>query len=158
MTPTCEDYFEDPEKHAAHLETCALCRALEEGMTDELPVPADVPRRPVAAAMSLDALPMASWEGASHRTWPLVAAGAASVLILAIVLFIAAGTPPLRGIARALTSGLTSFEAASKFIQLFGNGLHSAPAMVHVLVAVLFVAINTILFLLLRRAPKGIDV
>jgi hypothetical protein len=28
----------------------------------------------------------------------------------------------------------------------------------HVAIAVSFVAINTILFLLLRRAPKGIDV
>ncbi len=153
MKPTCEDYFEDPEKHAAHLETCELCRALEQGMTDdELPV--DVQHRPVR----VEGLPMAAWEGASHRTWPLVAAGAASVLILAIVLFLAAGTPPLRGIARAVTSSVTSFEAASKFFQLFGNGLHGAPALVHVTIAILFVVINTILFLLLRRAPKGIDV
>lgn len=150
MTPTCDDYFEDPEKHAAHLESCAACRAL----SDDLDMPLEVQPRSVR----IDALPMASWEGASHRTWPLVAAGAASVLILATVLFLAAGTPPLRGIARAVTSSLTSFEAATKFFQLFGSGLHSAPALVHVTIAVLFVVINTILFLLLRRAPKGIDV
>lgn len=150
MKPTCEDYFEDPEKHAAHLESCAECRAI----ADDLDVPIDVQHRPVR----IDALPMAAWEGASHRTWPLVAAGVASVLILATVLFLAAGTPPLRGIARAVTSSVTSFEAATKFFQLFGNGLHSAPALVHVTIAVLFVVINTILFFLLRRAPKGIDV
>jgi hypothetical protein len=155
MTPTCEDYFEDPEKHAAHLESCELCRALEEGMGDaEMPV--NVPRRPIQ--VPVDALPMAHWEGASHRTWPLVATGTIAVLILAVVLFLAAGTPPLRGIARAVTTSFTSFEAASKFFQLFGNGLHGAPMLVHVTIAVLFVVINTLLFLLLRRAPKGIDV
>ncbi len=146
---TCEDYFEDPVKNAAHLETCALCRALDvedEGVAIE--------HRP----LDIEALPMATWEGASHRTWPLVAAGLVSVLVLAVALFLAAGTPPLRGIARAVTSGFTSFEAATKFIQLFGSGLHSAPTLVHVTIAVLFVFINTLLFFLLRRAPRGIDV
>ncbi len=147
----CEDYFEDPEKHAAHLETCALCRALHD--VDEVDVLAIEPR-----PLSVDALPLATWEGASHRTWPLVAIGIVSVLILTIALFLAAGTPPLRGIARAVTSSVTSFEAATKFFQLFGNGLHSAPTLVHVTIAVLFVFINTLLFLLLRRAPRGIDV
>lgn len=146
---TCEDYFEDPEKNAAHLDTCALCRALEED-TDAV----SIEHRP----LNVDALPLATWEGASHRTWPLVAAGVVSVLVLAIALFLAAGTPPLRGIARAVTSSVTSFEAATKFFQLFGNGLHSAPMLVHVTIAVLFVFINTLLFLLLRRAPRGIDV
>lgn len=146
---TCEDYFEDPEKHAAHLETCALCRALDEDV-DVL----DIEPRP----LSVDALPLATWEGASHRTWPLVATGIVSVLVLTVALFLAAGTPPLRGIARAVTSSVTSFEAATKFFQLFGNGLHSAPTLVHVTIGVLFVFINTLLFLLLRRAPRGIDV
>lgn len=143
---TCEDYFEDPEKNAAHLETCSFCSVLEDDF--------DVDPRP----LSVDALPMATWEGAAHRTWPLVTAGVVSVLILAVALFLAAGTPPLRGFAHAVTSSVTSFEAATKFFQLFGNGLHSAPALVHVTVAVLFVVINSLLFLLLRRAPRGIDV
>ncbi|HEX2062551.1 MAG TPA: hypothetical protein VHK90_17560 [Thermoanaerobaculia bacterium] len=147
---TCEDYFEDPEKNAAHLETCELCRSMHEELDTEI----DVRPRP----LNVDALPLAAWEGAAHRTWPLVAAGLAAVLILAVALFLAAGTPPLRGIAGAVTSSLTSFEAASKFFQLLGGGLHSAPTMVHITIAVLFVVINTILFLLLRRAPRGIDV
>jgi hypothetical protein len=148
---TCEDYFEDPEKNAAHLETCTVCRALDENVGT-----LDIQPRPLP--LSLDAMPLASWEGASHRTWPLVAVGAVSVLVLAIALFLAAGTPPLRGIARAVTSSMTSFEAATKFFQLFGSGLHSAPTLVHVTIAVLFVFINTLLFVLLRRAPRGIDV
>jgi hypothetical protein len=146
---TCDDYFEDPEKNAAHLESCDACRA----MVEELDAPIEVQHRP----MSLDALPLASWEGAKHRTWPLVAAGAAAVLILAVVLFLAAGTPPLRGIATAVVSSF-SIETSMKFLQYLGSGLHGAPMLVHVTIAVLFVVINTILFFLLRRAPKGIDV
>ena len=147
---TCDDYFEDPEKNAAHLESCELCRA----MTEELDEPLPIQPRPV----NLDALPLAAWEGASHRTWPLVAAGVVSVLALAIALFIAAGTPPLRGLAHAITSSITSVEAASKFVQLFGSGIHAAPTLVHVTIGVLFVVINSLLVVLLRRAPKGIDV
>jgi len=146
---TCEDYFEDPVKNAEHLETCELCRALESGVDD-----AAIEHRP----LNVDALPLATWEGASHRTWPLVAVGLVSVLVLAVALFLAAGTPPLRGIAHAVTSSITSFEAASRLIQLVGSGLHSAPTLVHVTIAVLFVFINTLLFFLLRRAPRGIDV
>ena len=147
---TCDDYLKDPEANAAHLETCAVCRVMLEELEDAVPVD---PR-----PMNLETLPMAGWEGATYRTWPLVATGVISVLILAIVLFLAAGMPPLKGLATAVTSGVTSVEAVAKFFHLLGNGLHSAPTGVHVTVAVLFVLINLILVMLLRRAPKGIDV
>ena len=150
---TCEDYFEDPVKNAAHLESCTLCRALDSD--DDGPV---IEHRIEHRPLNVDALPLATWEGASHRTWPLVAAGLVSILVLAVALFLAAGTPPLRGIAHAVTSSFTSFEAASRFVQLLGSGLHSAPMLVHVTIAVLFIFINTLLFFLLRRAPRGIDV
>jgi hypothetical protein len=147
---SCEEYLENPEEHVRHLESCPLCSA----MTEDLDGTIDIEPR----ALSIDALPMATWEGATFRPWPLVAAGFSAVVILAVALFLAAGTPPLRGFARAIASTVTSFDAATEFFQLFGDGLHSAPALVHVTIAVLFVVINTILFLLLRRAPKGIDV
>ena len=147
---TCEDYFDDPEKNAAHLESCAACRALAVDLDAEV----DLESRP----LDVDALPLAGWEGASHRTWPLVAAGIAAVLILAIALFLAAGTPPLRGMANAVTSGVTSFEALSQVFSIIGHRLHGAPMKVHVAIGAFFVVINAILFLLLRRAPKGIDV
>jgi hypothetical protein len=146
----CDDYLRDPEANESHLATCSTCRA----MTEELGGQVSVRQRP----LNLDALPLAAWEGASHRTWPLVAAGGASILILAAVLFIGAGMPPLEGLTTAVTSGVTSVEAVAKFFHLLGSGLHSAPAGVHVTVAVLFVVINAILLLLLRRAPKGMDV
>lgn len=147
---TCEDYLQDPEANAAHLESCAECRAIAEELDDAIAV---APR-----AISLDALPMATWEGASHRTWPLVAAGAVAVAILAVVLFLAAGISPLQGIARAVTSAVPSLDLMVNLSQLAGGALHKAPVAWHIAIAVSFVAINTILFLLLRRAPKGIDV
>ena len=147
---TCEEYLQDPEANAAHAETCAACRAITDELSDEIVVEA----RPIA----LDALPMASWEGASHRTWPLVAAGVAAMMILAVVLFLAAGISPLSGIARAVTSAVPSLDLMVNLSHLAGGALHKAPMAWHVAIAVSFLAINTILFLLLRRAPKGIDV
>ena len=52
---------------------------------------------------------------------------------------------------------LTGGDCRDSF-SLAGGALHKAPMAWHVAIAVSFVAINTILFLLLRRAPKGIDV
>lgn len=147
---TCDDYLEDPEANAAHAESCAACRAITDELSDEV-VAAP---RPIA----LDALPMASWEGASHRTWPLVAAGVASMMILAVVLFLAAGISPLNGIARAVTSAVPSLDLMVNLSHLAGGALHKAPMAWHVAIALSFLTINTILFLLLRRSPKGIDV
>jgi hypothetical protein len=141
---TCEEYLQDPEANAAHLAACASCRAIDE----ELSVPVDVPARPIA----LDALPLAPWEGAAHRTWPLVAAGVAAMLTLATVLFVAAGVSSIGGVANAMVSEVPPIQGLLKFFQHTGTAL-GAP-----IVAVLFAGINTILFLLLRRAPKGLDV
>ena len=137
---TCEEYLQDPDANAAHLQSCSNCRALEE----ELGLHVDVQHRP----LSVDALPVASWEGASHRTWPLVGAGVVAALTLAIVLSAYAGISPIT----VVTSSMPSLQAMLTFLQLTGRAI-GAP-----LVALLFIAINTILFLLLRRAPKGVDV
>lgn len=137
---TCEDYLEDPEANAAHAESCEVCRAI----TEDLDAEVDVARRP----LRLEELPLAPWEGASHRTWPLVAAALAAMVTLAIVLIAAAGISP----AAVAASSIPSIEALVKFLQLTGQAL-GAPV-----IALLFVAINTVLFLLLRRSPRGLDV
>jgi hypothetical protein len=137
---TCEEYLNDPEANAAHLEQCDVCRTLETDFGDALPV---MPR-----TLNLDALPLAPWEGASHRTWPLVGAGLVASLTLLIVLSAAAGISPIA----AVSSSLPSVQALLTVLQLTGRAI-GGP-----LIAVLFVVINTILFLLLRRAPKGVDV
>ena len=133
---TCEDYLEDPEANRAHFASCSICQALEAEI--------DVEHRP----MSVDALPLAPWEGAKHRTWPLVGAALFAVLTLAIVLSAAAEVSPLA----AVTSSLPSVQALLTFFQLTGRAM-GGP-----LVAVLFVVTNAVLFLLLRRSPKGVDV
>jgi hypothetical protein len=136
---TCDEYLNDPEANAAHLETCEVCRVLE---SEDLDVA--VEPRP----MNLDALPLAAWEGASHRTWPLVGAGVVASVTLLIVLSAAAGVSPVA----AVSSSLPPLDALMAFLQLTGRAI-GGPV-----IAVLFVVINTILFLLLRRAPKGADV
>ncbi len=137
---SCGEYLQDPEAHAAHLESCAACRALVEDLDDEIEV---IPR-----PLRVDALPLAPWEGAKHRTWPLVGAGLLAVLALAIVLSAAAQVSPVT----AVTASMPSVQALLTFFQLTGRAI-GAPVVV-----VLFLAINSVLFLLLRRAPKGADV
>jgi len=146
MTP-CDEYLENPDANAAHLETCESCRALA-ALALELDQEIEVQPRP----LSLDALPLAPWEGASHRTWPLVAMGFAATLILAIVLFFAAGVSSLTGIANAVFSAIPPVQPVVRALQLTGRAI-GLPV-----IAVLFIAINSILFFLLRRAPRGIDV
>jgi hypothetical protein len=143
MTP-CEDYLQDPEANAAHVESCDACRALVEELDDAI----EVQHRP----LNVDALPLAPWEGATHRTWPLVAAGIAATLILAVVLFFAAGVSSLSGFVNAMTSAIPPVQPAVRALQLTGRAI-GIP-----IIAVLFLAINTILFFLLRRSPRGIDV
>ena len=75
-------------------------------------------------------------------------AGLVASLTLAIVLSAAAGVSQVD----VVTSSLPSVEALLTFLQGTGRSM-GGP-----LVGVLFVAINTILFLLLRRSPKGADV
>ena len=143
MTP-CEEYLQDPEANAAHVESCDACRALVEELDDAI----EVQHRP----LNVDALPLAAWEGAAHRTWPLVAAGIAATLILAVVLFFAAGVSSLSGFVNAMTSAIPPVQPAVRALQLTGRAI-GIP-----IIAVLFLAINTILFFLLRRSPRGIDV
>lgn len=147
---TCDDYLKDPETAAEHLAGCRECAAIEDTLGTA------VPHR--ARAFDPDSLPLAGWESASHRTWPLVAAGVLSVLVLAVVLFLAAGTSPLRGIARAFGSAVPSLDLLVNLSELAGGALHNAPAIWHIAIGVSFIVINTVLVLLLRRSPRGIDV
>ena len=98
-------------------------------------------------------LPMASWEGAAHRPWALVAAGALAVAALAIVLFIVAGTTPLG----VLSSEMSRLEMMRDILRLTSTAVRNAPTTWQITIGVLFVIVNTILVLLLRRAPRGID-
>lgn len=141
---SCDAYLEDPEANAAHVQSCEVCAALF-GELDE-----EIVAKPVS--VKLDALPFAPWEGASHRTWPLVIAGGIALLTLATVLCFAAGFTSVRGLANVMFAEIPPVHGVVQILQLTGKSI-GVP-----IVAVLFLGINTILFLLLRRAPKGIDV
>ena len=137
----CTRYFEDPEAHAAHLGECAECRAIQQQLD------ARVVNQPVR----VDALPLAPWEGADHRSWPLVLGGALTIIGIATALFAVASVSPIDLLMQSARGSLT---IARSLVGVGGGLLETAP----VLVLGLFVIVNAILFALLRRAPKGIDV
>jgi len=134
-TPDCERYIEDPEANASHLETCEECRALF-GADASVPVP----------KIDVNALPLASWEGAQHRPWPLVTGAALAIFAIAAALFAASGASP----ADTLAANVPTLDRLHALVLL----MRQAPIMV---VGVLFVVVNTLLIALLRRAPKGLS-
>ncbi|MEA2237571.1 MAG: hypothetical protein QOC81_2295 [Thermoanaerobaculia bacterium] len=141
----CQRYLEDPEADPRHVETCAECRALSEALAAK----ADVDLTPI----SLDALPLAPWEGSSHRAWPLVLGAAAIVVAIALALCDAAGLSPLH----VAESSLASIDARRGLLRSASDWLRGAPAMWQAAFGLAFVVVNTLLVVLLRRAPKGID-
>jgi hypothetical protein len=141
----CQRYLEDPEADPRHVETCAECRAVSAALAAK----ADIEPKPI----SLDALPLAPWEGSSHRAWPLVLGAAAIVIIIALALCDAAGLSPLH----VAESSLASIDARRGLLRSASDWLRGAPAMWQVAFGLAFVIVNALLVVLLRRAPKGID-
>ena len=148
MNESCERYLADPEANASHLDQCADCRALF-GILD-----APVEAKPIA----VDALPLAPWEGAAHRAWPLVAGGAAVVLGIAALLFVIAGISPLRGFGGAVVAAVPPLDVVSTLARGAGTAAQQVPASWQIAIIIAFLVINTIFVVLLRRAPKGVDV
>jgi len=143
MNDACQRYLEDPEGNAAHLRDCAECRAVFDALG------LDVDAKPVA----MGELPLAPWEGAAHRPWALVAAIAIAALTLSILFFIYAGMSPFS----VLSAEMTRLRAMREIFRLTSDAVRTAPLVWQVTIGVLFVVVNTILVLLLRRAPRGID-
>lgn len=143
MKDACQRYLEDPEGNPGHLEECAQCREL----FDTLGL--SVEERPV----SVGSLPLAPWEGATYRPWPLVIGGALLLFGVAIGVCFWAGVSPQR----VLQSSLSTMRNARGFVSTAAASLREASLAVQVGFGLLFVAVNTALVLLLRRAPRGID-
>jgi hypothetical protein len=143
MKDACQRYLEDPEGNPGHVADCAECRALFDtlGLAVE-----DHP-------ISVNALPLAPWEGASHRAWPLVLGGVALLFAIALAVCAWAGVPPLR----VVESSIATVQNARGVIANASAALREASLAVQVGFGLLFVAVNTALVLLLRRAPRGID-
>jgi len=73
-------------------------------------------------------------------------------------LFVVAGIAPLTGLFRSLTASIPSADLILNASRLVGNGLQHAPLSWQLAIGAGFIAVNTVFFLLLRRAPRGIDV
>jgi hypothetical protein len=144
----CQRYLEDPEANAAHLAECDACRAL----AATLDVPAVESGTP-PVTLDLDALPLAPWEGASHRPWGLILSLASGVFLLAVMVCFAAGT----SITRVVTSSTGTFDMLRDLVRLTGDAAPHAPVGWRIAAILLFFGVNGLLVLLLRRAPKGID-
>ena len=141
----CQQYLEDPEAHPEHLRECETCRLLAATL--------DEPLTTTPAVLDLDALPLAAWEGARHRSWPLVLSLSASVLALALVLCFAAGT----SITRAVTSSAGSLDLVRALVRMTGDAAPHAPRGLQLGILLLFILVNALLVVLLRRPPRGID-
>ncbi len=158
MKPTCEGMMHDPERWTEHLESCAECRQMEQDL-DRL----DAGIRAVALpatdrlGQSLPArLPIAPWEGATHRPWALVMLAAAGLAVVITVLFLFAGISPIHGFFGSILGELPKMpllEAARALANILGE----APRGFHLAVGACFVVVNAILVFLLRRSPRGYD-
>ena len=146
-TDRCQQYLEDPEAHPAHIAECASCRALAEDL-----------RSVEAGGVNVPELPLAPWEGAAYRSWPLVAGAVLTVMALAAGFFAVGGASPMVEIGKAVQAGFTSTATWAALASTAGGALRHAPAKLQILIGLSFVLINVLLFALLRRAPKGIDV
>lgn len=136
----CLQYLEDPEAHAAHLETCAECRALTAGLDVDVD----------AATVKLGELPLAPWEGAAHRPWGLVAGGSLAILAIAVALFLVTGSSPF-------ANEVSRLDMWRSLVRMAPGALQSAPLSWQVAIGIAFIVVNTLLYLLLRRAPRGVD-
>jgi|GEM_PF-1669549 len=146
-TEACERYLNDPDANASHLAECAECSALFSA--------SDATFKPI---VDMDALPLAPWESASEKSWPLVIGGALAIFVIASALFAIAGVAPVNGIMHVLRSTIPSFTTLQVVLRYVGDGMQHAPASLQIVIAVSFLIVNTLLIVLLRRAPKGIDV
>ena len=135
-------FLENPEAHADHMATCAECRAIFAQLN-----------APVThGAVEVGHLPLAAWEGASYRSWAFVAICSAGLLAIAAALSVAAGLSPLR-----LLKADASIAQWKELLTVLSGALRRATLVWQIVFGVAFIAVNTLLVLLLRRPTRGID-
>jgi predicted anti-sigma-YlaC factor YlaD len=142
----CQRYLEDPEANAEHLAECEACRLLAANLE------ADTPDTAIPA-LNVDRLPLAPWEGAGHRSWGVVVGGSIVVLVIALAVCTWADVPPLR----VMQSSLGTLTAMRSTITFAADRLRQASMAWQIAFGLLFVTAGSVLFALLRRAPRGID-
>lgn len=155
---SCRDFRENPEEFNKHPEGCAACAALlEESSELEMKIREGL-GSPELRTLSLNSreLPVAPWEGASERAWPLAVLGALALVFMAVILFLLSGISPTEGFRAVVVSQLPRFEMF-EVAAVVGEGLRAAPPGVHLLILAAFIIVNLVFLRLLRRAPRGVD-
>ncbi len=159
-TPQCELFLEDPAANESHLRDCADCQALVHELDtsdSQIRLVGDTSMANVSLPVTVENLPLAPWEGAGHRSWPLVLGGTLAVVALTAALFAMAGIAPLTGFRDTVTSSVPP-RGLFDVLRHFATGLQYAPTKFHLLVGIGFIAVNAVLLILLRRSPRGVDV
>lgn len=159
MSGSCEEFAGDPTRFASHPEECANCRKLVEDLenVDRMIAGGTIGPLRKTASGDIDALPIAAWEGANHRPWPVAIAVVAVLGLAAAVLFFLGGVAPLGGMASALSQPFRSIAGFLSVAPVLGELAHRAPGGMRLLLIVAFVAVNIVLLRLLRRAPRGVE-
>lgn len=152
----CEEFLADHESNPTHVESCESCReelrrleALDRGLEAAKLASG-------SSRLSPDEFPVASWEGASTRSWIAVIAVAAIVVGLGLFGFILLGIQPVEGFLAAL-SGAASSRYLLNVARSAPNFLAAAPIHVHVIIFIAFIVVNVIFVALLRRRLRGYD-
>ncbi|HEX7680570.1 MAG TPA: hypothetical protein VF713_20725 [Thermoanaerobaculia bacterium] len=141
----CQRYLEDPEANAAHLQTCAACRSVSAALSAQASVE--------PTSIDVNTLPLAPWEGSSHRPWPLVLGLGAVLVIIALALCDAAGMSPVH----VAESSLASMDAIRGLVNSATTALRGASFGWQIAFGAAFLIVNALLVVLLRRSPRGID-
>ena len=158
MKEECRRFIEDPELEQEHALLCDECAALLEqpdGLDEKL-AELRVETR-ASMAESLGDMPVAPWEGARHRSWGLVIAGAIAIIGLAAAAFSLIGVSPATGISDAVRGSLNSQVGWVRLFRVAPQLLREAPMQFHVFLFISFLSVNFLLYLLLRREPRGTD-
>jgi predicted anti-sigma-YlaC factor YlaD len=155
----CDEFLDDPTAHEEHLRSCQSCRdlVLELDKIDRALLVGSIVE-PSLHPLTAKTLPLAPWEGARYRSWPLIFFVLSALLGAAILLYVSAGVSPTSGFRNVVTGDLLPVDTLIGALRHVGSGLQRAPVSFHLLVAGSFVLVNILFYFLLRRAPKGVDV
>jgi hypothetical protein len=159
MNRECAEFFENPDADPQHADRCAECRrTMEELDRLDLALQAAAVAAPEPIAPRLERrLPLAPWEGADYRAWGTALLGLLLVVLGGIALFLLAGVSPLTGYGEAVRSAATTPLHWGRLFTEVPELIRVAPVSFHLLIAAVFVTVNLLLFLLLRRPAGGYD-
>lgn len=159
-TPDCERWMNEPDSLEAHPRSCASCAAVEaelEGVDRVIEQTTAQPAGSLAPLLT-ERLPVAPWEGSHSRSWSLAIIALLAIAGAGALLFALVGISPLEGLVGSMRGLAAQQRALFGVGESMGSFLRSAPAGFHVLIAAAVILVNLVLFLMLRRGPRGYDV